>query len=88
MGSHHKRYGQHCIRWKAQENKKVKSTVVLVHGALSDASVWSGVARTLRSEGYTTIAPALALRSLNEDAEYLSAFLDTLDGSFVLVGFC
>ena len=64
----------------------MKPTVVLVHGALTDASVWSGVSKSLRSKGYTTIAPALALRSLEEDAHYLSAFLDTLAEPFVLVG--
>jgi pimeloyl-ACP methyl ester carboxylesterase len=64
----------------------MKPTIVLVHGALTDASVWSGVSKNLRSKGYTTIAPALALRSLEEDAKYLSAFLDTLIGPFVLVG--
>lgn len=63
-----------------------KPTVVLVHGALTDASIWSSVSRKLRAEGYTTIAPALALRSLHQDAEYLAAFLDTLTGPFVLVG--
>lgn len=63
-----------------------KPTIVLVHGALTDASVWSAVATDLRAKGYTTIAPAMALRSLRGDAEYLAAFLDTIDGPFVLVG--
>ena len=53
-------------------------TIVLVHGALTDASVWSGVAARLHSNGYHTIAPAMPLRGLQSDAEYLSAFLDTL----------
>ena len=48
--------------------------------------MWSAVATDLRAKGYTTIAPALALRSLKSDAEYLAAFLDTLHGPLVLVG--
>ena len=64
----------------------MKPPVVLVHGALTDASTWSGVSTSLRSRAYTTIAPALALRSLKEDAQYLSTFLDTLAEPFVLVG--
>jgi len=61
-------------------------TIVLVHGALTDASVWSGVAARLHSNGYHTIAPAMPLRGLQSDAEYLSAFLDTLTEPFLLVG--
>jgi len=61
-------------------------TIVLVHGALTDASVWSGVAARLHSGGHHTIAPAMPLRGLQSDAEYLSAFLDTLTEPFLLVG--
>jgi pimeloyl-ACP methyl ester carboxylesterase len=61
-------------------------TIVLVHGALTDASVWNEAARHLQSLGYTTIAPAMPLRGLHSDAEYLSAFLKTLDAPVVLVG--
>jgi pimeloyl-ACP methyl ester carboxylesterase len=61
-------------------------TIVLVHGALTDASVWNGVTRHLQSLGYATIAPAMPLRGLHSDAEYLSAFLKTLDGPVVLAG--
>jgi pimeloyl-ACP methyl ester carboxylesterase len=61
-------------------------TLVLVHGALTDASVWNGVASILQAEGYDTVAPALPLRSLAGDVDYLAAFLDTLSGPFVLAG--
>ena len=61
-------------------------TIVLVHGALTDASVWSGVIPRLQAEGYTVLAPALPLRGLASDAAYLAAFLDTVDGPVVLAG--
>ncbi|WP_204101496.1 alpha/beta fold hydrolase [Occallatibacter savannae] len=63
-----------------------KPMIVLVHGALTDASVWSATASELRNSGFSTIAPAIPLRGLQSDVEYLSAFVDTLEGPFVLVG--
>jgi len=63
-----------------------KSNVVLVHGALTDASVWNGVSQKLQGMGFVTIAPAMPLRGLNSDAGYLSSFLDTIDGPIVVVG--
>jgi pimeloyl-ACP methyl ester carboxylesterase len=61
-------------------------TIILVHGALTDASVWNGVTQRLQSQGYTVLAPAMPLRSLAADADYLSAFLDTIDGPVILAG--
>ncbi len=61
-------------------------TVVLVHGALTDASVWHPVARRLRAAGHTVTAPALPLRRLAGDAAYLAAFLAAVPGPTVLVG--
>jgi pimeloyl-ACP methyl ester carboxylesterase len=59
-------------------------TIVLVHGALTDASVWNGVAELLRGRGFPTIAPAMPLRALAADVDYLDAFLDTIEGPVVL----
>lgn len=61
-------------------------TIILVHGALTDASVWNGVTQRLQGQGYIVLAPAMPLRSLAADADYLSAFLDTIDGPVVLAG--
>jgi len=61
-------------------------TVVLLHGAITDASVWSAVAAKLQNKGFSTIAPAMPMRGLRTDAAYLSAFLDTLNGPHILVG--
>jgi pimeloyl-ACP methyl ester carboxylesterase len=64
----------------------VSPTIILVHGALTDASVWNGVTHRLQDRGYTVLAPAMPLRSLAADADYLSAFLNTIDASVVLAG--
>lgn len=61
-------------------------TVVLVHGAFADASGWSDVTRRLQREGYTVLATANPLRSVDSDSEYLRSILDTIDGPIVLVG--
>ena len=63
-----------------------KPTIVLVHGALTDASVWNGVSSRLQSMGHTIVAPAMPLRGLHSDAEYLSAFLKTIEGPVVIAG--
>lgn len=60
--------------------------VVLVHGALTDASVWGDVTRTLQAEGYSVSAPAMPLRGLASDAAYLATYLKTIKGPIVLVG--
>jgi pimeloyl-ACP methyl ester carboxylesterase len=61
-------------------------TIVLVHGALTDASVWRGVTGRLQSAGHRVAAPSLPMRSLNGDAAYLHAFLRGLPGPLVVVG--
>lgn len=61
-------------------------TVVLVHGALSDASVWSGVSERLQRDGYPVLAPAVPLRRLDSDAEYVASVVASVSGPVVLVG--
>ncbi|MFE9728588.1 lipase family alpha/beta hydrolase [Streptomyces sp. NPDC005794] len=70
----------------AAPSQAAKPTVVLVHGAWSDASSWKGVTKRLQSDGYKVAAPAVPLRGLSSDANYLSDYLKTIDGPIVLVG--
>jgi pimeloyl-ACP methyl ester carboxylesterase len=63
-----------------------KPTVVLVHGAFADASSWSGVVTRLQKQGYTVVAPALAMRGLASDSAYLASLLGQIKGPVVLVG--
>ena len=50
-------------------------TVVLVHGALTDASVWHRVIPRLQERGLAVLTPALPMRSLEGDAAYLRSVL-------------
>ncbi|GAA1894623.1 alpha/beta hydrolase [Streptantibioticus ferralitis] len=59
---------------------------MLVHGALTDASVWHEVIRRLHASGYPVLAPALPMRSLAGDAAYLAGILEQIPGPVVLVG--
>ena len=61
-------------------------TIVLVHGALTDASVWNGVSSRLQDRGYPVIAPAIPLRGVAFDAAALASVLDTIDRPLVIVG--
>jgi pimeloyl-ACP methyl ester carboxylesterase len=58
---------------------------MLVDGALTDASVWAGVARRLLEAGHRVIAPPLPMRGLDSDAAYLDGVLARVDGPVVLV---
>lgn len=63
-----------------------KPTIVLVHGAFSDGSVWRGVMERLQRFGYPVVAPPDDLRDLTQDAAHLASFLSTVEGPIVLVG--
>lgn len=60
-------------------------TIVLVHGAFTDASVWNGVTRRLQLSGGDVLAPALPMRGLESDAEYLAGILSGVRRPVVLV---
>lgn len=64
-----------------------KPTVVMVHGAWSDASPFDAVSKKLRGEGYAVVNFANPLRDLSSDTDYLASFLKTrTTGPVVLVG--
>jgi pimeloyl-ACP methyl ester carboxylesterase len=64
-----------------------KPTVVMVHGAWSDASPFDAVGSQLREAGYTVVNFANPLRALGTDTAYLNSFLETrTKGPVVLVG--
>jgi pimeloyl-ACP methyl ester carboxylesterase len=64
-----------------------RPTIVIVHGAWTDASSFADAARMLIEEGYTVLEFANPLRSLAGDSEYLGAFLESrTSGPVVLVG--
>lgn len=61
-------------------------TIVLVHGAFTDASSWRPVFDRLDAAGHTVLTPSNPLRGLAYDAAYINAVVDELDGPIVLVG--
>jgi pimeloyl-ACP methyl ester carboxylesterase len=61
-------------------------TIVLVHGAFTDASVWNGVSAELHRRHRRVLAPAIPMRGLASDVAYLHAFLTTIEGPLVVAG--
>ncbi|GGY98829.1 alpha/beta fold hydrolase [Streptomyces nitrosporeus] len=61
-------------------------TVVLVHGAFTDASSWAGVIGLLQADGLAVRAPANPLRGLTQDAASVRSVLRDIDTPVVLVG--
>jgi pimeloyl-ACP methyl ester carboxylesterase len=61
-------------------------TVLLMHGAFSDASGWAAVIAELLRAGTDVLAPALPLRGLATDAAYVASVAVQLDGPVLLVG--
>ncbi len=61
-------------------------TIVLVHGAFTDASSWAAVTGLLHTAGLTVRAPANPLRGLAQDAAYIRSVVRDIDVPVVLVG--
>lgn len=61
-----------------------KPTIVLLHGAFEDASIWNRVIQRLQSDGYSVIAPANPLQGVSIDAAYLRSVLDRIEGPVIL----
>ncbi|MFH9353664.1 alpha/beta fold hydrolase [Kitasatospora sp. NPDC017646] len=69
-----------------QSPAPVPPTVVLVHGAFTDASSWAGVVDLLHAAGVAVHAPANPLRGLEHDAASVRSLVRELDAPVVLVG--
>ena len=61
-------------------------TVLLVHGAFADGSMWARVITELQAAGIGVIAVASPLRSLTSDATYLASVAAEIDGPVLLAG--
>ena len=61
-------------------------TVLLVHDAFADGSMWTGVITELQAAGIGVIAVASPLRSLASDAAYLASVAAEIDGPVLLAG--
>ena len=68
------------------EEKSSKPTIVLVHGAVEDSSLWThGVIQRLQRNGYPVKVFSNPLRGVAHDAAYLRSLLDTIEGPVILV---
>ncbi|MEL6235766.1 MAG: alpha/beta hydrolase [Pseudomonadota bacterium] len=70
----------------APSDAPLDASVVLVHGAFSDGSVWHRVIPILQEAGISVRAAQLPLASLQGDADVVSRLLDMQKGPVVLVG--
>src|SRR6516164_4095481 len=61
-------------------------TVLLVHGAFADGSMWAAVIIELQAAGVEAIALANPLRSLASDAAYIAGAAAEIDGPVMLAG--
>jgi len=61
-------------------------TIVLVHGAFADASSWWPVTLRLLGADHAVLAPPVANQSLLDDAAYIRAYVEQIDGPVLLVG--
>lgn len=60
--------------------------IVLVHGAVSDGSVWSKVIPILTDAGYRVIAAQLPLHSLENDITTVERAVERIGGPAILIG--
>ena len=63
----------------------MRTTIVLVHGAFAESSIWDGVIEPLVAEGHRVVAAANPLRGLASDAQSVSDLVRTIEGPVVLV---
>ncbi|MET9110257.1 alpha/beta fold hydrolase [Streptomyces zhihengii] len=68
------------------EDGTPRPTVVLVHGAFTDSSIWVAVVSRLLREGFPVVAASVPLRGLNTDAGCVRHLIDSIDGPVILVG--
>jgi pimeloyl-ACP methyl ester carboxylesterase len=61
-------------------------TVLLVHGAFADGSIWAEVIAELQAAGIAVMAPANPLRGLAADAAYIASIAAAVDGPVLLTG--
>lgn len=61
-----------------------KPTIVLVHGAFEDASIWNPVIERLQRDGYTVVAFGNPLLGPAIDTAYLRSLLEKIQGPVIL----
>src|SRR5579862_2038272 len=67
-------------------NEETKPVIILVHGALADATGWQHVIPLLEKDGYTVFGVQNSLFSLAEDVATTKRVIEAQKGPVVLVG--
>lgn len=62
----------------------MKPTIVLVHPAFADGSIWSKVIVALQGRGYTVVAPQIPMTSVSDDAAALRRAIERVKGPVIL----
>ena len=70
----------------AQADTPAKPTIVLVHGAFAGSSSWNRVITNLAHDGFSVVAAAVPLRSLQGDSDYVASLVSSISGPVILVG--
>jgi pimeloyl-ACP methyl ester carboxylesterase len=65
---------------------ETQPTVILVHGAVADASIFDRAIPELLAGGLPVVVPAVLLRSLSGDAAYVASVIRQINGPVILVG--
>ena len=63
-----------------------RPNIVLVHGAWTEGSCWSGVIERLQADGYHVTAPQFPLTAQADDVARLRQVLDLQDGPTIVAG--
>ncbi|HJY73511.1 MAG TPA: alpha/beta hydrolase [Streptosporangiaceae bacterium] len=63
-----------------------RPNIVLVHGAWTEGSCWSGVIERLQADGYHVTAPQFPLTTQADDVARLRQVLDLQDGPTIVAG--
>jgi pimeloyl-ACP methyl ester carboxylesterase len=67
-------------------SRRLVNDVVLVHGAWADGSCWSGVIKSLQSDGFTVRAVQLREQSLEDDAALVRHAVGAIPRPVVVAG--
>jgi pimeloyl-ACP methyl ester carboxylesterase len=73
-------------RLRGSTKMNARPNIVLVHGAGTDGSSWSGVIERLQADGYHVTAPQFPLTALADDVARLRQVLELQDGPVIVAG--
>jgi pimeloyl-ACP methyl ester carboxylesterase len=70
----------------AQNDAKVKPTIIFVHGIWADGSCWNNQIVELQTKGYNVISVQNPITSLGDDVATTKRAIDRAEGDVILIG--